>query len=151
VYSVNNSNRPIIFWKKKMILNDRRCLIYIEKELWTQKWQHSYILITYSSRSFEKQCYMNCVFNGMIINKLTHANYKWHCLKIQHCLIIKHFITHNTLKHCSKACMIWNNVWLCLYIYFRVSDFITVHVVNINWIKTSTQSIHIWYNTFYSS
>ena len=119
-----------------------------EKELWTQKWQHSYVLITYSSRSFGKQCYMYFVFNGMNTNKLTHANYKGHCLKIQHCLIIKHLITHNTLKCCSKVFMIQNHVWLYLYLSFRVSDFITVHAVNINWIKASTQSIHIWYNTF---
>ena len=83
--------------------------------------------------------------------QLTHTNFEGQCLKIQHCLIIKYFITHNTLKHCSKVLMIQNNVWLCLYISFTVSDFITVHVVNINWIKVSTQRIHIRYNTCYSS
>jgi len=63
---------------------------------------------------WEAICYMYFVFNRIIINKLTHTNHKAHCLKIQHCLIIKHFITHNTLKHCSKVLMIQNNVWLYL-------------------------------------
>jgi hypothetical protein len=79
-------------------------------------------MITYSSRPFQKQSYMYCVFNGMIINKLTHANQKGQCLNRHHCLII--YKKHTHIRTLSP----WNTA--VNYLWFKIMyDCVNIHPV----------------------